>query len=257
MMLPRLVKYVVGDILRGRIVLGYAAFLLVASFGLFNLTGDLSKGLVGLLSLVLIAVPLVSIVFASSHYYQSYEFIELLAAQPLPRSTILLAQAAGVSIALCGALLVGIAVPLLVYTPGTTALMLLLVALMLTVVFTHFAFLAAVSLRDKGRGIGIALLVWFYFALLHDGLTLYALFLLEEYPLEGISLTLLALNPIDLGRVLVLLQMDVSALLGYTGALLKDFLGTGLGIGFSAAVLAGWMAVPLAGALWIFRRKDL
>ncbi|MBA3849593.1 MAG: ABC transporter permease [Opitutus sp.] len=255
--MPRLLKYVVGDILRGRIVLGYAGFLLLAAFGLFNLAGDLPKGLVGLLSLVLIAVPLVSIVFASSHYYQSYEFLELLAAQPLPRTTILLAQAAGVSLALCGALLVGIGLPLLVYTPGLTALSLLAVSLVLTVVFTHFAFLAAVALRDKGRGIGFALLVWFYFALLHDGLTLYVLFLLQEYPLEGVSLGLLALNPIDLARVLVLLQMDVSALLGYTGALLKDFLGTGLGLGFAAAVLAGWIALPLGGALWVFRRKDL
>lgn len=257
MMLPRLVKYVVGDILRSRIVLGYAAFLLVATFGLFNLAGDLPKGLVGVLSLVLVVVPLVSIVFGASHYYQSYEFIELLAAQPLPRVTILLAQAGGVSLALCGALLVGIGLPLLLYAPGPTALVLLLVALVLTVVFAHFAFFAAVLTRDKGRGIGAALLVWFYFALLHDGLTLYVLFLLEDYPLEGISLALLALNPIDLARVLVLLQMDISALLGYTGALLKDFLGTGLGIAFASGVLAFWIAAPLGGALWLFRRKDL
>jgi Cu-processing system permease protein len=127
----------------------------------------------------------------------------------------------------------------------------------LSTLFTGLAFLAAVVTRDKARGIGAALLVWFYFALLHDGLTLYALFLLEDYPLEGISLGLLALNPIDLARVLVLLQMDVSALMGYTGAMLKDLLGTRTGIVAAAGVLALWLATPLAGAVWIFRRKDL
>ena len=68
---------------------------------------------------------------------------------------------------------------------------------------------------------------------------------------------MLSLNPIDLARVLVLLQMDVSALMGYTGAMMKDLLGTGAGIAYATAVLTGWIAVPLASALWVFRRKDL
>lgn len=38
-------------------------------------------------------------------------------------------------------------------------------------------------------------------------------------------IVLSALNPIDLGRILVLLKMDVAALLGYTGAVFRQFLG--------------------------------
>ena len=112
-MMLRIVKYVAGDILRGRIVLAYAGFLLVASLGLFNLGGDTAKALIGLLSLVLMIVPLVSLVFATAHFYNAQEFVELLAAQPLPRTTILLAQIIGVTLALNAALLVGIAVPVL------------------------------------------------------------------------------------------------------------------------------------------------
>lgn len=256
-MMLRIVRAVVGDIIRARIVLAYTGFLLVASFGLFNLGGDPTKGLVGLLSLVLLVVPLVSLVFATTHFYNSYEFIELLAAQPLPRSTIFLAQAIGVALALSAALLVGVGLPILLYAATTTGFTLIAVALVLTVLFTTLAFLAAVLTRDKARGVGTALLLWFYFALIHDGLTLYALFLLEDFPLEGISLALLALNPIDLARVLVLLQMDVSALMGYTGAMLKELLGTGTGIFYAVTVLGLWIAGPLAAAVWIFRRKDL
>lgn len=256
-MMLRIVKYVAGDILRGRIVLAYAGFLLVASLGLFNLGGDTTKALVGLLSLVLMIVPLVSLVFATAHFYNTQEFVELLAAQPLPRATILLAQMIGVTLALDAALLAGIAVPVLLYAFSATGLTLIAVALLLTAVFTALAFVAAVLARDKARGIGAALLIWFYFGLLHDGLTLYVLFLLEDFPLEGISLTLLALNPIDLGRVLVLLQMDVSALMGYTGAMLKDLLGTGVGKLFATLVLGAWIALPVTAAVWIFRRKDL
>jgi Cu-processing system permease protein len=256
-MMFRIVKYVVGDIIRGRIVIGYAGLLLVASLGLFNLGGDTTKALVGLLSLVLMIVPLVSLVFATAHFYNSHEFIELLAAQPLPRATILLAQIIGVTLALSAALIVGIVVPVLLYAFTTTGLTLIAVALMLTAVFTALAFLAAVLARDKARGIGAALLIWFYFGLLHDGLTLYALFLLDDFPLEGISVTLLALNPVDLARVLVLLQMDVSALMGYTGAMLKDLLGTGTGIIFATLILGAWIVAPVLATVWVFRRKDL
>lgn len=256
-MMLRIVNYVVRDILRGRIVLGYAGFLLVASFGLFNLGGDAAKGLVGLLSLVLLVVPLVSLVFATVHFYNSYEFIELLAAQPLRRSTLLLAQILGVALALAAALLLGIGLPILLYAATATGLTLLAVSLVLTFVFTALAFLAAVLARDKARGVGAALLLWFYFALLHDGLTLYALFLLEDFPLEGVSLGLLSLTPLGLTRVLVLLQMDVSALMGYTGAMMRDLLGTGSGIALASTVLAAWIIVPLASAVWVFRRKDL
>jgi len=256
-MMLRIVKYVAGDILRGRIILAYTGCLLVASLGLFNLGGDTAKALIGLLSLVLMIVPLVSVVFTTAHFYNTQEFVELLAAQPLPRATILLAQMIGVTLALTAALLVGVAVPVLLYAWSATGITLIAVALLLTAVFTALAFVAAVLARDKARGIGAALLIWFYFGLLHDGLTLYVLFLLEDFPLEGISLTLLAFNPIDLGRVLVLLQMDVSALMGYTGAMLKDLLGSGTGIGFAVLVLGSWITAPVLTALWIFRRKDL
>lgn len=71
------------------------------------------------------------------------------------------------------------------------------------------------------------------------------------------SMAMIALNPIDLGRVVVLLQMDVSALMGYTGALIKDLLGTTAGIASAAGILSLWMLVPLGLACWIFRKKDL
>ncbi len=256
-MMLRIVRYVATDIFRSRVVLGYTGFLLVAGFGLFNLGGDPTKGLIGLLSLVLLVVPLVSLVFSTVHFYNSYEFIELLAAQPLHRSTLLLAQILGVALALAAAILVGLGLPILLYAASTTGFTLLAAALVLTLVFTALAFLAAVLARDKARGVGVALLLWFYFALLHDGLTLYVLFLLEDYPLEGVNLALLAFNPVSLARVLVLLQMDVSALMGYTGAMMKDLLGTGRGLAFAGLILAAWIAVPVASAVWVFRRKDL
>ena len=66
-----------------------------------------------------------------------------------------------------------------------------------------------------------------------------------------------ALNPIDLSRILILLKMDVSALMGYTGAVFKDFFGTTAGFGLAILVLMLWAIIPLAISVRKFNRKDL
>jgi len=253
----RIVKYVLYDILQNRIVIGYTLFLLAVSFGLFNLSDDPTKGLVSLLNISLIVMPLVSIVFATIHFYNSYEFIELLAAQPIRRSVIVWSEFWGLTLALTLAVLVGIGLPILLFAPNATGLSLLAAAVGLTIVFVSVALLASVATRDKAKGIGMALLLWFWFALLYDAVVLFIMFSFADYPLEKAMLAFVSLNPIDLARVVVLLQMDISALMGYTGALFREFLGTGWGIAFGAVVLLLWAALPMWWAVRIFRRKDL
>jgi Cu-processing system permease protein len=93
--------------------------------------------------------------------------------------------------------------------------------------------------------------------LIYDGLILLILFNFSDYPLEKITLLLSALNPIDLGRISIMLKMDVSALMGYTGALYKDFFGSGTGILFTVGIMLLWIIVPLWWALRVFKKKDL
>jgi Cu-processing system permease protein len=253
----RIVKYVLYDILQNRIVIAYTLFLLAVSLGLFNLSGDATKGMVGLLNVVLIVVPLVSVVFATIHFYNASEFIELLAAQPLRRSVIVWSEFCGLAAAMKLAVLLGLGIPVALFAPTPTGLVLVIVAAGLSVAFVSIALLASVLTRDKAKGIGAALLLWFFFALLYDALVLFLMFAFADYPLEKAMLAVVALNPIDLARVVVLLQMDISALMGYTGALFREFLGTGWGIGFALGVLLLWVFVPIGAALRVFRKKDL
>jgi Cu-processing system permease protein len=138
-----------------------------------------------------------------------------------------------------------------------TGMALILVGSLLTMVFTSIAFFASVRSKDKARGIGAALLLWFYFALIYDGLVLLILFSFSDYPLEKITLALSSLNPIDLGRIYLMLQMDVSALMGYTGATFKEFFGSGSGLLYTLGIMLAWIALPLMLALRTFNRKDL
>jgi len=205
----------------------------------------------------LIVLPLVSLVFSTIHYYNSYEFIELMLSQPLSRTRILISEYSGVALSLLSSFLIGVGIPVLLFSPDAIGFALLFTGSALTLVFTSIAFFASVLSRDKARGIGAALLLWFYFALIYDGLVLLILFAFSEYPLEKLTLLLSALNPIDLGRIFIMLKMDISALMGYTGALYKDFFGSGTGILFTAGIMLLWIIVPLWLALKKFRKKDL
>lgn len=253
----KLTRYVLYDILRSRIIMAYTLFLLLVSFSMFQMEENNSKALLSLLNIILIVLPLVSLVFATIHYYNSYEFIELMSCQPLSRTRILLCEYAGVCGSLLGAFLVGVGIPVMIYSPDATGFAQLFTGCCLTMIFTSLAFLASVIARDKARGIGFVLLLWFYFSLIYDGLVLLVLFSFSDYPLEKLTLVLSALNPVDLGRIFIMLQMDVSALMGYTGALYKDFFGSGSGLLFTSGIMLIWISLPLWIALRIFNRKDL
>ncbi len=129
--------------------------------------------------------------------------------------------------------------------------------LLLTVIFVAIAMLAAVKTRDKAKGIGVSILLWLYFSLLFDGLVIFILFQFQDYPLEKTMVVVSGLNPIDLGRILILLKMDISAMMGYTGAVFKDFFGTGTGFTIAILIMFAWIIVPTWLSLRKFNRKDL
>jgi len=253
----KLSRYVLYDILRSKIVLAYTLFLFLVSFSLFQLEENDSKAILSLLNIVLIVIPLISMIFTTIHYYNSIEFIELMLSQPLSRTRVLISEFAGVAFSLLGALFIGIGIPILLFAFNETGIALLFTASALTLIFTSIAMLASVKSRDKARGIGSVLLLWFYFALIYDGLILLLLFSFSDYPMEKFTLLLSALNPIDLGRIFIMLKMDVSALMGYTGALYKDFFGSGTGILFTTGIMLLWIVVPLLISLRVFKKKDL
>jgi len=255
--MKKIIKYVVIDILRSRIVLAYTLFLLAMSLSVLNLEDNAAKGLLSLLNVILIIVPLVSIIFSTIYVYNSSEFLELLVSQPLKRKTILLSLFSGLALSLSIAFLAGAGIPILLYAATSTGIIMLLIGLLLSVIFVSIAVLASITTRDKAKGIGKAILLWLYFSILFDGLVLFFLFQLSDYPVEKGLVAVSALNPIDLGRILILLQMDISALMGYTGAIFKDFFGTTTGTIIAFAVLVLWMAVPLIMSVKKFNSKDL
>jgi len=239
----------------------YFLFYLALGFVLLFLNNDLSKAVITLMNVIIVLVPLISTIFGVMYFYNSKEFTELLLAQPLKRSSIFLGQYLGVAGSLTMSLVLGLGIPFILYglfrSDAIWNFSLLLInGAFLTLIFTALAFNIALSNENKIKGFGYAVLLWLFLAVIYDGLFLLSLIIFEEYPLDSFSLVATMLNPIDLSRTLILLKLDISALLGYTGAVFKSFFGTNLGFMISIAMLLIWTILPIWRLAYKSKRKD-
>ncbi|MBP8087069.1 MAG: ABC transporter permease subunit [Saprospiraceae bacterium] len=256
-MFNKIQKFIFTDILKNRIVLVYTLLLAVLAWSVFSLEDDSNKGVLTLLNIVLLTTPLVSIIFTAIYLYNSAEFIELLLSQPIRRRKIWTGLFLGLFFSLALSFFVGAGIPILLFAEPKIALILVIMGVLITAVFVALGFLCTILARDKARGIGISILLWLFFSLLFDGLVLFLLFQFGDYPIEKAMIGVTALNPIDLARIFIILQLDVSAMLGYTGAIFKDFFGTGLGTAIGFLLLSLWAVIPYVISLRLFIRKDL
>lgn len=255
------IRYTFYDLLRSRWSFFYMLFFLVTGFTLLFLSNDLGSAIISLMNILLILAPLVGTIFGVIFYYNSADFSELLLAQPIKRSTIFLGQLYGLCISLSLSFLLGLGIPFLMYGLLSSAvifdfLILLVDGVILTFIFVGLAYIIALKNDNRVKGFGYALLMWLIFAIVYDGLLLIVLVQFQQYPLDSFSLAATVLNPIDLSRILILLKLDISALLGYTGALYQKFFGTLVGLIVSCGLLSIWTLLPTGLVLRIANRKD-
>lgn len=257
----KIFKYSFFDLIRSRWSLIYFLFFAVTATALLYLSSDISRAVVSLMNIIIILCPLIGTMFGVMYYYNSREFVELLLAQPIRRRSIFLGQYLGLTVSLLLSFMLGMGIPFLFYGILGSAelvnfLVLLLAGGLLTFTFVALAFLIAVKNENKIKGFSLAIIVWLFLAVLYDGLFLLSLFIFEDYPLDKFSLAMTVLNPIDLSRILIMLQLDISALLGYTGAVFNKFFGTSLG--FFASLICGllWVVTPVFAMVRVASKKD-
>ena len=257
----KILKYSFLDLARSRWTYIYLLFYLALGFLLLFLNNDLSKGIITIMNIIIVLVPLISTVFGVMYYYNSLEFTELLLTLPIPRKFIFLGQYLGVSISLSLSLILGLGIPFLLYGLFASSaiwnfMLLLVVGAALTFIFTALAFNIAILNDNKIKGFSYAILLWLFLAVVYDGVFLILLFSFPDYPLDTFALIGTVLNPIDLCRIIILLELDISALLGFTGAVFKAFMGTWAGILSAASIVLVWIAIPILAILRSSQRKD-
>jgi Cu-processing system permease protein len=257
----KILKYSFFDLIRSRWTYGYFLICLIISFGLLYFSRDLSKGIISMMNVILALNPLIATVFGSLYLYNSREFAELLLALPVKRSAIFAGKYLGLSLSLAAGYILGTGIPFILSGIAATDqaanfIMLTVAAIFLLFIFTGISFLVSIRYENSVRGFGVSIFIWLALAFLYDGIFLLALLMFEQYPLEKFALIATVFNPIDLSRVLIMLKLDISALMGYTGAVFNKFLGTGLGTTVSLGSLVLWVAVPLLFFIRQVKRKD-
>ena len=256
-----IVRYELRNVMRNRWVIAYALFFLIVTELLLRLGGSTPRALLSLLNIVVLFIPLVTIVFGTVYWQGSHEYTELLLAQPVRRSALFHGLFAGLVFPLWIAFVTGVSLPLLLHR-GLTAdaapmLVLMLVAgVALTAVFGAIATLIAGMVDDRLRALGVALGAWALMTLAWDGVILWVTVAFADWPLEQPLLVMTFLNPVDLARVLLVLRLDISAMMGYTGAVFDRFLGGWIGTMAAVAGLALWALVPGLFALRAFKTRD-
>lgn len=249
---------------------GWVFALLTLAISYFGMVTAAQVGFQGftrttasLVNLVLYLVPMVALIMAVLSF-SAEGGSELLLAQPVTRTQVLLGKLAGVYAALAVALLFGFGASGLIIAlqAGGEGIgrFLFFVAhtLLLALVFAVLGSLVSVAASNRARAIGAALAVWFFFVIFYDLLIIGAGFLFREHIANLIIFLSLFGNPVDLARVASLISLGGAAIFGAAGAALIKFLG---GAATSMVVLVlgmlGWTVLSLLAASRILRQRDL
>ncbi|QQG35004.1 MAG: ABC transporter permease subunit [Deltaproteobacteria bacterium] len=251
-----IIFYELKEMIRNKWWLGYGLSFFILSSLIFH-TGvtESLRASASLLNLVLLLVPLFSLVFGSISFVENMPFQEVLLAIPTSRFSIFFGKWLGLSIGLSLSFVLGMGVSSLWYSVNVVFLMGL--GVVLTFIFVSISFLLSNFLKKKELIFGIVLLIWLLFFLVYDVAIMAIVSLLSDYPLEKLIVLLVFFNPIDVVRTMVTIQEDLSAMMGYSGALFYKYFGSGMGVSLCGGILILWILFPLILGYWKYKRKDL
>lgn len=243
---------------------GLAIMLSLAGFwgiGVIRFAG-FSRTAVSLSNLVALIVPLMGLMLGSMSITNERErgTLEILLAQPVSLSEVLLGKWLGLSLALTAAVLLGFGLSGLVISSLTTAnqigayLQLLIFTLLLGYAHLSVGVLISTLSAKNSTSVGIALTFWLFVVLLSDLGLMGTAVALKLKPQTLLWLAML--NPVQVFRVSVLKALQGNLeLLGPAGAYAMDVFGQWLSA-FLVIWLIAWTLVPLALALFLFRRRS-
>lgn len=259
--LIKIIKYQFRDNLRSKWIIIYTGFYTLLSYSIFYFNDDFSKIVISIMNINLLAIPLISLIFSTIYLYNNKDYIVFMLTQPLKREVLYAGLYIGVVTPLLISFLSGIFIPSLIFYNRLSIDIFALSLLVLTgifqsLIFSSIAFLIVTLTENKLLGFGLSIFCWLFFTIIYDGLILVILNKFSDYPLEVFSLIISFLNPIDLSRIILILKLDISALMGYTGAIFQMFFNNSLGIILSFVAMLIWFIVPLFIGFKKFSRKD-
>lgn len=256
--------------LRGKMLPAFAVLFAVVAVGLalagLGGSGQLlvqgfTRTAVSLMTLGYYIMPLLGLLLGSMAFAAS-SAMEVIAAQPISASELVVGRALGLLAAIALVVLAGFggAAALIAANAGLAgAGGFLLVALGSTLAGAAglaVGILLGVASRSRLGAMGGAIAAWLFAAVVFDLIAIGVLQLVGDGQPGGWLLALLALNPIDGLRAVSLLELGADVLLGPAGAALERMLGAGRGVALVAGSLVAWICAPMALAVSLSSRRD-
>lgn len=258
--IKKILKFEFNNVSRSRWLIFFFGFFFLVSYSLFTFESNIQKSLLSLFNLIIYLVPLIGLIFGTMYFYNSREYIEMMLCQPIPRNSLYFGLYFGTSLPIILSLVAGILIPFVLFSnmnEGFDFIMLLcLIGTVLNFISIAVAFLISTSVNDKVKGLSFAIFFWLIMAIAFDGILLLLIYIFSDYPIEKFLLFVTLINPINLSRTLFVLNFDISALMGFTGAIFKKFYGSVLGSIVSSIALILWLIIPLWLGLKKFMKKD-
>ncbi len=241
---------------------------LISYFGMVTsgYTGfqDFVRTAASLANLAGFIIPLFALLLGVFSFLGDREYLEMLVTQPLSRSRVLMGKICGLSLTVLAASALGFGIPgaviaMAIGTEGAVGYLLVVIyCMMLAVIFVGLSVLISLVARRRQIALGIALGVWIFFELVYSMLMLGTTLYLPARILKTSLLIGLFGNPVDIARVLSLLQVGGPHLFGPAGATLIKLTGTQVMatmVGLVGLVL--WIVIPILVSMRIFARQDL
>ncbi|KGJ87870.1 ABC transporter permease [Thalassotalea sp. ND16A] len=232
-----------------------------AASGSIGIT-SLSTTIASLASLAVFLIPLIALLLSYDSFVGEQESgtLLLLLTYPLSKSQLLLGKFIGQGAIIALAIFLGFgSSALLLYFQMDNSQVIasfslfIFSAVLLGLSFTAIAYLISLSVSEKSKAAGFALITWFVFALAFD-LALLALLVGVDSELGQQGLTqLMMLNPADIFRLVNLAGLDSSDVNGAVAIAINASMSQSQLI----LSLLAWVAIPLSLAIFILKKKTL
>ncbi|MEI6894211.1 MAG: ABC transporter permease subunit [Colwellia sp.] len=223
---------------------------------------SLSTTIASLASLAVFLIPLIALLLSYDSFVGEQESgtLLLLLTYPLSKSQLLLGKFIGQGsiIALATLLGFGSSAVLLYLQLGDVQVLIrfsifIVSATLLGLSFTAIAYLISLSVSEKSKAAGFALITWFLFALAFD-LAILALLVGVEQGISQAGLSqLMLINPTDIFRLVNLSGLNSGDVNGVLAVAMNASLSQ---VQLFTALIA-WVVLPLSLAILLFYRKKL
>jgi len=250
--------------------------VIAAAFAVFTIVisyfGGATSGVAGfrrmdatiasLTSLVTYFIPLLALTLGGGIIADEHDkgTLDIYLASPISVGELILSKFAGLAIAITISTLAGLGVAglvLLIKLGSDAALsyvVFMLNSVSLGLIFLSISFLVSILFSERAKAIAFTVFIWLFFALIYD-LGLVGLLIITKGSIgNGIFSMLLALNPVDVFRMLNFLSIgELSVFLGLASVELPVYMKTP--VLWVLSLL--WITLPLILSYRLFKRRYL